>query len=1068
MRVLARLLLLAGAWYLSARGIQALAAAGGSSPPSGVPVGVGLGGLLLLGPAYWPAVFAASLAFDLGRHCALSAALVGAAGNAAATGAGAWLLRRSPGFSPALERFVDAIRFVVVGFLVPLAASLTSAMAACTEAEAAVPFAISWRRWLVADLAGVLLAAPAILAWLTPKPAFRPRPSSWEVTSLAAATLLAMLLSWAPVPMVGLVFFPLVAWAAVRSGLRASSLVTVAGVAATLVAFATAPGGVLGPESRTLLLSALAVTQSLTGLLLAASTLERERSEAQERQVNEAYRALLAGSPIAIAGLDAEGRVAIWSRAAERLFGWREAEVLGQRLPIVPPDREGELAQLRDAVRQGAVLTSYETVRLTREGRPVEVALHAWPLPDGTGCSAGIVTAMQDITERKAAERLQRAIYRIALAAQAEPSLDALYGAIHTIVGELMPAANFYLALLEPETGTLAFPYFVDQRDERPAPRRLGRGLSEYVLRTGRPLRGRAGQLDELVARGEVEVIGTPPADWLGVPLRIGERTIGVLAVQSYDPGVRYTDRHQAILEFVSAQVAMAIERKRAEQALRASEAEFRALFAAMRDVILVLDRDGRYLRIAPNAPELLYRPAEEMLGRRVEEILPADAARPAMTAVRQALERQGPATCEYGLALRGEERWFQAVASPMTQDTVIFVARDVTEQRRAEQALREREAQLRQAMKMEAVGRLAGGVAHDFNNLLTAVLGHADLALARLPPDDPLAEELREIKAAGGRAASLTRQLLAFSRKQVLEPRIVDLNAVVMGLVKMLRRTIGEDIELVTRLAPDLGRVRADPVQLEQVLLNLAVNGRDAMPDGGRLTIETANAGPPPVVRVSVSDTGVGMSEDVLAHLFEPFFTTKEQGKGTGLGLATVYGIVQQSGGTIAVHSTPGCGTTFVVDLPRVEGEAAVVETGGGTVARTGWETILLVEDDEAVRGLTRRVLEQQGYQVLTAPSGEAGLALARATRDPIHLLLTDVIMPGLSGPKLADLLLAERPGVRVIYMSGYAANTLEQRLGMGTEAAFLQKPFTPEQLVRRVQAVLEGTISPATPPPP
>ncbi len=1054
-RVSAGLLVLGGGWYLAARGTLAIELAHQVLHP-GVPAGVGLAGLLRLGPAYWPAVFAASLFFDLGRGCPTSSALLGAAGNALAPAAGAWLFRRSPGFSLALDRFEDASRFALAAFLVPLIAAATGVLAACTEAEAAVPFAIAWRRWFVSGLGGVLLAGPALLAWLAPRPAFRPDPSRWEITSLAAATLLAMLLSWAPVPLVWLAFFPLVAWAAVQSGLRASSLVTVAGVLATRVAFETAPGHQPGPESRSLLLSALAVTQSLMGLLLAASTSERERSQARERQSNDAYRALLAGSPIALAGLDPEGRVTSWSRAAERLFGWRETEVLGQRLPIVPADREGELAQLQNAVQQGAVLTSYETVRRARDGRPVDVALHAWPLPDGAGRWVGIMTAMQDITERKAAERLQRAIYRIALAAQSEPSLEALYGAIHTIVGELMPAANFYIALLDEVGETLSFPYFVDQHDPRPAPRRLGRGLSEYVLRTGRPLWGRADRIAGLIERGEVELIGTKPADWLGVPLRIGERTIGVLAVQTYDPQVQYTDRHQAILEFVSAQVAMAIERKRAEQALRASEAEFRALFAAMRDVILVLDREGRYLRIAPNAPELLYRPAEEMLGRRVEEVLPPEAARPVMTAIRQAFERQGPATCEYGLSLRGEERWFQAVASPMTPDSVIFVARDVTEQRRAEQALRESEAQLRQAMKMEAVGRLAGGVAHDFNNLLTAVLGHADLALARLPSHDPLAEDLREIKAAGARAAGLTRQLLAFSRKQVLEPRIVDVNAVVMGLVKMLRRTIGEDLELVTRLAPDLGRVRADPVQLEQVLLNLAVNARDAMPDGGRLTIETANAGP--LVRVSVSDSGVGMSQEVLSHLFEPFFTTKEQGKGTGLGLATVYGIVQQSGGTIAVESTPGQGTTFIVDFPRVEGEAIAAEAPGGAATRTGWETILLVEDDEAVRALTRRVLEQQGYRVLTATSGEAGLALARATREPIHLLLTDVIMPGLSGPKLADLLLAERPGIRVIYTSGYAANTLEQRVGMGADAAFLQKPFTPEQLVRRVQAVFEG----------
>jgi CheY-like chemotaxis protein len=353
--------------------------------------------------------------------------------------------------------------------------------------------------------------------------------------------------------------------------------------------------------------------------------------------------------------------------------------------------------------------------------------------------------------------------------------------------------------------------------------------------------------------------------------------------------------------------------------------------------------------------------------------------------------------------------------------------------------------------------------VAHDFNNLLTSVLGHADLAMNRLGPGDTLYEDLLEIKSAGTRAAALTQQLLAFSRKQVLEPKVVDLNAIVSGIVKMLRRTIGEDVELITRLAPDLGPVKADPVQIEQVLLNLAVNARDAMPEGGSITIETSNvrlaAGP--AVRIRVDDTGIGMSDEVRAHLFEPFFTTKEVGKGTGLGLATAYGIVQQSGGSISAVSEPGRGTTFFVDLPQVGGEPAPMEPQAVPAGGQGWETVLLVEDEESVRNLTRRVLEHHGYHVLSAPNGETAMELSRNHPGEIHLLLTDVVMPGISGPRLAELLVAERRGLCCVFMSGYAATTMEQRILLQGETVFLQKPFTTTQLLRRVRELLDARVS-------
>jgi len=377
-------------------------------------------------------------------------------------------------------------------------------------------------------------------------------------------------------------------------------------------------------------------------------------------------------------------------------------------------------------------------------------------------------------------------------------------------------------------------------------------------------------------------------------------------------------------------------------------------------------------------------------------------------------------------------------------------------ERKRAEQALRRSEEQLRQAQKMEAVGRLAGGIAHDFNNLLTVITSYGDLLLEDLAPDDSRRDDVDQIRKAAEGAAALTRQLLAFSRQQVLEPKVVDLRAVLAGTEKLLRRLIGADVHLAMPLAPDLGAVKADPGQLEQIIINLAVNARDAMPGGGRLTIEAANmvveARPGRYVMLAVSDTGIGMDEQTKARVFEPFFTTKETGKGTGLGLATVYGIVKQAGGFITVDSEPGRGTTFKVYLPRVdEPVAPAIARPAPAEPRRGTETVLVAEDAPSVRLVTRQVLERYGYTVLEAPTGDIALRLAAKHHGPIHLLLTDVVMPGLSGRQLAGQLSLLRSEMKVLYVSGYA-DTVEPG------AAYLQKPFAPEALARRVRDVLDA----------
>ena len=398
-------------------------------------------------------------------------------------------------------------------------------------------------------------------------------------------------------------------------------------------------------------------------------------------------------------------------------------------------------------------------------------------------------------------------------------------------------------------------------------------------------------------------------------------------------------------------------------------------------------------------------------------------------------------------------------------------VKQELAERKRAEQEKEKLQAHLAQVQKMEAIGRLTAGIAHDFNNLLTAINGFAELLQMQLPGDHPAQEMAGKILASGRRAADLVRQLLAFARKQVILPVPLDLNAVISDLEPMLRRTLGEDIELSMQLAPDLWSVKADRAQIEQVIINLAVNARDAMPNGGQLTIQTANAvldqrfiashtgaSVGEHVLLTIRDTGTGMSPEVQAHLFEPFFTTKQLGRGTGLGLATVYGIVKQSGGSIWVESQEGQGTTFQIYLPRSSEEAPklIADTAALEELSVGGETILIVEDDAHVRELARTALLEWRYQVLEAADGKAAMQLVAGWEKPIHLLVTDVVMPGMSGKQLADQLREQCPGLKVLFMSGYTDTALMQREVLQAGANFIQKPFSPAELVSKVQVLL------------
>lgn len=927
------------------------------------------------------------------------------------------------------------------------------------------------------------------------------------------------------------------------------------------------------------------------------------------------------------------------------------------------------------------------------------------------------------VNNRAEAERL--VMIEIIQALNLTSNLDELLQRMHGALKSVVSAENFFIALHDDATGMFHFPFVADPHDVPPAPRKAGRTCAAYVFRTGTTLLANREKFDALVKSGEIELIGTPAAAWLGVPLRTPSGTIGVLVVQSYDDANAYSPRDVELIVSVASQIALAIERKRAEDELRKREAEHAIIFNSAPSIILRKDAASVILRANKAAGEFFGMAPDQLQGKHVSEVWPdaegvsekedqevmrtgrskvgvltgwrsasgeekilhthrvpyrdhdgnvagvivfatdvteqrrsremldnirrqnelilqcagegicgvdqdgfCTMVNPAVTAlsgwtpedilgkhVQDVLHHSRPDGTRYtreecpliemyrdGIPRRVYDEVFwkkdgtsfpvEYFATPIQENGIctgaVVTFRDVSEERRARQVLRESEAryrllvenaaygifrtapdgkfldannalatmlgysspselltvnistvyarpearepliaatvakgfadglelewvrkdgqpvmvrlsarlirepsgescfegivenvtewraletQLRQAQKMEAVGRLAGGVAHDFNNLLMVIKGHTELLLERTAPEHPDFRKIDQIKKAADRAAGLTRQLLAFSRMQVMQPRVMDLNITITEMGKMLPSLIGEDIELAILTKPHLAHVKADAGQMEQVILNLTVNARDAMPNGGKLLIETANVvldeayartHPPLVagrfVMLAVTDTGIGMDAATQAHIFEPFFTTKEKGKGTGLGLATVYGVVKQSGGFVWVYSELGKGTSFKIYLPRVDERAeAESEKKRKEELPRGTGTILLAEDEKEVREVAREFLHLAGYTVVEAKDGAEALELAAKHAGTIDLLVTDMVMPGIGGRELATRLLALRPGLKVIYMSGYTEYANFKNAEFELHNVMLQKPFTRAVLASAVQKMLK-----------
>jgi len=760
-----------------------------------------------------------------------------------------------------------------------------------------------------------------------------------------------------------------------------------------------------------------------------------------------------------VALIDKHGRVLFVNDSIQILLGCDQHELIGQDISFIGAPLPG--TPMREQIVRDAVKESWHGEWTARKKGGPEFPLDVWlsPLRDDEGEPTAFVAVARDLTERKQSERIQTATYRIAAAVSTTDNLYDLYRAIHEIVGELMPAQNFYIAVLDDGSGLLSFPYFVDEHDRTPVPRAAGMGLTEYVIRTGEPLLASPEVFQEMVDGGLVETLGTQSLDWLGVPLSTSGQTRGALVVQSYSEGVRFRREHYEILAFVSTQIAMAIERKRSEEAVRESGALLHTVFESMPFELWVCGTDGRYVMQNPTSVA--------RWGNQVGKLPSETGIDPAVLQ----LWKENNTRAFNGEIVTGERQYNEGgriihvynVITPIRQDGavrgIMGMNMDITDRKNLEQ-------QLLQSQKLESLGTLAGGIAHDFNNILGIIMGHASLLKEVTGNPAKLGRSAAAIEKAAIRGAALVRQILTFARKTSVMIEQVNLNEIASELGRMIEETFPRSIAITLDLASDLPSVDGDRTQLHQTLLNLCVNARDAMPSGGSLSITTGRirdrgqGGDRGLfARLTVADTGSGMDETTKRRIFEPFFTTKEPGRGTGLGLSVVYGIVESHGGFISVDSAPGEGTRFTLDFPLPH-SAAVNDpaTRVAEVSRTGGtETLLVVEDEEMLSELLKASLDALGYTVITAPNGDQALSIYESLGEEIAVVISDLGLPGMSGRDLFLKIRALRPEARVVIATGYLdPGTRTELLALGAKG-FIQKPYLPDEVALAVRAALK-----------
>ena len=680
----------------------------------------------------------------------------------------------------------------------------------------------------------------------------------------------------------------------------------------------------------------------------------------------------------------------------------------------------------------------------------------------------------REVERRSRSAEINRVLLTISSTVSRAKVLEDLYVAIHAALGGVIDTTNFFIALYDEKNDVLTFPYCVDTVDSQyPPVIELSRkeSLTGEVIRSGRPLLVRRAEVFSRHSSSALEIPSCTVAEvWLGVPLQTGEKMVGVMSVQSYTDPDLYGEEDMQLLSSVAGQVAQVIERKRWERDLKESVAYLESVFRAA-PVGIGVNVNRVFCQVNQRLCQMTGYASEELIGRNARMLYIDDAGYEHVGRVKYQLIRQyGTGTMETRWRCK-DGRVIDVLLSSTPLDVsdlskgVTFTAMDITDQLRMAE-------QLQQAQKMEAIARLTGGVAHDFNNILMIIIGYSEMALDQVPADSSLHDNIEKILDAAQRSAGIVRQLLAFARKQTIMPVPLNLNDSINRMLSIIHRLIGEDIELAWRTGKDLWLVHMDPVQVDQILANLCVNARDAIDGVGRVTITTGNvslgdedlvqlpgliAGD--YVRLSLSDDGCGMDQQTKEHIFEPFFTTKDVGQGTGLGLATVYGIVRQNNGCIEVTSEPGQGAVFTLYLPRFR-DGVIREGAGEQVVRpkTAGETILLVEDDPTILDMGKRMLEGMGYMVLAADRPHHALQLAGKYGAEIDLLVTDVIMPEMNGWDLATHLARCHPQTAQLFMSGYTADIIARHGVLNQGVHFIQKPFTARELSEKIREILDA----------
>ncbi|GAB4333303.1 MAG: hypothetical protein Kow0037_11560 [Calditrichia bacterium] len=784
------------------------------------------------------------------------------------------------------------------------------------------------------------------------------------------------------------------------------------------------------------------------------------------------FRSIVENSQEGIVIIDDQYRIEYANREFLNLVKGDEEYVVGQdfRKHLTPKSMDLVTKRYRDRQAGKPVPSRYEFELKCRDGQIKLVELSSTTFKNIDGAPRTL-SQLLDITQRKRAEILQQVLFNIAWAIHTSKDILGLYRVIQTQLGRLIDTQNFFIAFFNQEKNTLDIQYMSDEKDQFSSLPLEGT-ISALVLRQNRSLLLGENEIHEMAEKGKISLIGTPSKQWMGVPIREKGKPFGLMVVQSYAKTDAFSESDLHVLELITDQVGFAIQRKLVE-------AEISRLSLAIEQSptgVAITDLERTLIYTNGRFREL-FSHLEPKTGIRIDELFKIDIGDEERNRIWNLVS--GGKTWRGEIQLKSSQKespWILLHISPILGEKrqtlqYLFIVEDISETKKLQH-------QLNQAQKMESIGTLAGGIAHDFNNILTIINGHAELSMLKIGKSNPIYKDLESILNAGRRAENLARQLLAFSRKQMYQPRVLDINQVIGSFDKMLRRLIGESIKMETILRADIKPVKADPHQIEQILMNLVVNARDALEDSWedvkspsiivetdmtvleeRLLPEHPGAKSGEYVVISVSDNGKGMDEETISKIFDPFFTTKGPGKGTGLGLSTVYGIVKQNEGNIYVYSEPGKGTTFKIYWPVAETDQPqkVSGTPEQTIPR-GFGRILLVEDEEAVRSLAEEALISLGYTVFTAANGLEAITILDSLEYRIDLIITDVVMPEMSGKELASHVAEKKPQIPILFTSGYTQNQFGLDGELGTNIQFIQKPFTVPALARTVNNLLSS----------